>query len=80
MGEFLVQGEADGLDGNVGGAGGLQEGSEDAGWNVTTTSDGNHEMRLEVIKDLLPSLLTKFVDLVIGYVESLHHPGNVFVW
>jgi len=29
MGELLVQGEADGLDGNIGGAGGLQERSAD---------------------------------------------------
>lgn len=61
--ELLVQGQANGLDGDVGGAGLLEERSEDAGGNVTTTSDGNHELGLELREQLGSRLLAELVYL-----------------
>ena len=50
-GQGLVEGQADGLDGDVGLAGLLEERAEDAGRDVTATADGNHELGLEVRED-----------------------------
>jgi hypothetical protein len=61
--ELLVERETDGLDRNVCGTGLLEEGSEDSGWDVTTTANGDHELRLEVLEDTHGSLLTELVHL-----------------
>lgn len=61
--ELLVQGQTNGLDGDVGRAGLLEERSEDAGGNVTTTSDSNHELGLEIGEQLGGGLLAELVYL-----------------
>lgn len=48
----LVQRQTDGLDGDVGAAGFLEEGPQDARGHVAPAADGNHEMRLEVVEDV----------------------------
>ena len=50
--ERLVEGQTNGLDRDVGRAGLLQKRAQDTGGNVTTTADGDHELRLEVIEQL----------------------------
>lgn len=61
--ELLVQGQANSLDGNVGRAGLLEERSEDTGGNVTTTSDSDHELGLELGQQLGGRLLAELVYL-----------------
>lgn len=65
-GEGLVEGQANGLDGDVGGAGGLQEGPQDTRGHVTTTANGDDEMRLEVLEDVGGGLLAELVNLEKG--------------
>lgn len=80
---MLVEGETDGLDGDVGAAGLLEEGSrvvtlascifgvqgtrgglpQNARRDVASTANGDHEVGLELIEDLLGRLLTELVDL-----------------
>lgn len=62
--QVLVEGETDGLDRNVGVARLAKEGSEDTGWDVTATADGDHKVRLEVVEDLLSRCTAKLVDLI----------------
>lgn len=59
----LVERQTDGLDGDVGRAGLLEEGSKDTSGNIATTADGDHQMRLEVGKQLLSRLLAQLVHL-----------------
>lgn len=61
--ELLVEGEADGLDGDVGGAGLLEERAEDARRDVAATANGNHELGLELVEELLGRLLAQVVHL-----------------
>lgn len=79
--EILVEGETDGLDGDVGVAGALEEGStrsvwstcvgdldipKNAGRDVTTTADSDHQIGVEVLEDLFGRGLAQLVDLLIG--------------
>ena len=61
--EGLVEREADGLDGDVGAAGLLEEGAQDAGGHVAPAADGDHEVGLEVVEDVGGGLLAELVDL-----------------
>jgi hypothetical protein len=85
--ELFVQGETDGLDGDVGAAGLLEEGTagkkvllvflgssfvglftrscvpEDARRDVAAAANGDHEVGLEVIEDLVGRLLAELMDL-----------------
>lgn len=63
LGEGLVEGEADGLDGDVGAVVALEEGAEDAGGDVAAAADGDHEVGLAGGEDLAGGLLAELVDL-----------------
>ena len=63
-GELLVEREADGLDGDVGVAGALEEGAQDTSGNVAAAADGDHELRVEGLEDLGSDLLAELVDLL----------------
>ena len=65
-GELLVEGEADGLDRDVGAAGLLEEGPEDTGRDVAAATNGDHQMGLEVGEDLGSRLLAQLVHLFHG--------------
>lgn len=60
--ELLVEGETDSLDGDVGGAGLLEEGSKDTGGNVATTADSDDQLGLE-LEELDGGLLAQVVHL-----------------
>lgn len=62
-GELLVERQANGLDGNVGHAGLLEEGSQNTRGYIATTADGNHQLRLMVVEYVLSRLLTELMDL-----------------
>lgn len=62
--ERLVQREADGLDGDVGRSGLLEERAQDSRRDVAAAADGDHELRLEVLEDLGSGLLAQLVDLL----------------
>lgn len=69
--EGLVEGEADGLDGDVGAPWLLEEGPQDAGGHVAAAADGDHEVGLEVVEDVGGGLLAELVDLGgVGTQES----------
>lgn len=61
--QLLVERQPDGLDGDVGGSGALEEGAQHARGHVATTADGDHELWVELIEDLWRSFLAKLVDL-----------------
>lgn len=61
--EGLVQRQADGLDGDVGAPGLLEEGAQDARGHVAPAADGDHEVGLEVVEDVGGGLLAEVVDL-----------------
>lgn len=61
--QVLVQRQADSLDGDVGIAGPLEEGSQDARGDVASAADGDHQVRVEFIQDLVARVLAEFVDL-----------------
>lgn len=61
--EGLVERQANSLDRDVGAAGLLEEGSQDAGGHITTAADGDHEVGLEVVEDVRGGLLAELVDL-----------------
>lgn len=63
LAEGLVQGQANGLDGNVGRPGPLEERSQDPGGNVAAAADGNHELGLELAQKTVGRLLAQLVDL-----------------
>lgn len=69
-GEALVEGEADGLDGDVGAAGLLEERAEDARGDVATTADGDHELGLDGLEKLGSSFLAKLVYLLLWVVSG----------
>lgn len=50
---------------------------EDAGRNVASTADSDHEIGLKVIEDLIRSILAEFVDLQSGRV-SVVFPRALF--
>jgi hypothetical protein len=62
--KLLVEGQADGLDGDVGRPGLLEEGPQDARGDVAPAADGDYELWLEVVKDLRRGFLAEFVDLL----------------
>lgn len=62
--ERLVERETDGLDGDVGRAGALKERADDAGRNVATTANGDHELGVEGLEDLRSDLLAHVVHLI----------------
>lgn len=62
--ERLVQREADGLDGDVGGSGLLEERAQDTRRDVAAAADGDHELRLEILEDFGSGLLAQLVDLL----------------
>lgn len=62
-GEGLVEGEADGLDWDVGRAGRFEEGPEDACRHVASAADGDYELGLEVGEDAGGGFLTELVHL-----------------
>jgi hypothetical protein len=80
--EVFVEGEADGLDGDVGGAGLFDEGAsfgvldvgragkekedgpKDTGRDVASATDGDHEVRSEVMEDAFGGGLAQFVYLL----------------
>jgi hypothetical protein len=62
-GKALIQRQANGLDGNVGVAGLLEETTEDTGRYVTTTANGDDQLRLNVLQDLRSRLLAELVHL-----------------
>lgn len=64
IGQGLVEGEADGLDGDVGASWLLEEGAEDASGDVAAAADGDDEVRLEVVQDGRGGLLAQLVDLL----------------
>ena len=66
LGQALVQGQADGLDGDVGAAGLLEERAQDARGHVAAAADGDHQLRLELGQDLRRGLLAQLVHLVFG--------------
>lgn len=63
LGEGLVEGEADGLDRDVGASGLLEEGAQDTGGDVAAAADGDDQMGLEVVENLLRGVLAELVDL-----------------
>lgn len=69
----LVQRETDGLDGDVGVAGLLQEGTEDTGGNVAAAADCDDELGLEGLEDLDGGLLAEVVHLEGEEEHSLAH-------
>lgn len=79
--EGLVERQADGLDGDVGAAGLLEEGAQDAGGHVAPAADGDHEVGLEVVEDVRGGLLAELVDLERGgeYKSEMRILGNVRV-
>lgn len=64
----LVEGKANGLDGDVGRAWLLQERSQNARRYVSTSADGDHQLRLELFENSGSCFLTQFVDLVVGHI------------
>jgi hypothetical protein len=56
------------LDGDVGGPGLLEEGAQDAGGHVAAATNGDHEVGLEFIEDLVSCFLAQLVDLERGCV------------
>ncbi len=64
FGQALIQRQADGLDGNVGAAGLLEERAQDAGGHVAAAADGDHQLRLEVGQDLRRRLLAQLMHLL----------------
>ena len=61
--EGFVEGETNGLDGYVGGAGPFEEGAEDAGGDVAAAADGDHEVWVEGGEGGGGGGLAEFVDL-----------------
>ena len=61
--ERLVERKADGLDGDVGRTGALEERAQDTGGNVATTANGDHELGVEGLEDLRSDLLAQVVHL-----------------
>lgn len=62
--ERLVERETDGLDGDVGRAGALEERAQDTGGNVATTANGDHELGVEGLEDLGSDLPAQVVHLI----------------
>lgn len=63
-GEFFVEGESDGLDGDVGRTRGFEEGAEDAGGDVAAAADGDDEVGFEGGENAGRGVLAEFMDLV----------------
>jgi hypothetical protein len=61
--QCLVQRETDGLDGDVGAAGSLEEGAEDASGHVATAANGNDQVGFALAQDLLGRVLAELVYL-----------------
>ena len=83
-GEGFIEGQADGLDGDVSATRALEEGSKYACRNVATATDSDHEVGFEVIEDLVCRGLAELVhlqaSLVVNYSATsclLVSPGPV---
>lgn len=50
---------------------------ENAGRNITTTTDGNHQVGVEFLEDGIGGLLAQLVHLIVGDVELLDHFGRL---
>jgi len=61
--EGFVEGEADGLDGDVGASWLFEEGAQDAGGDVAAAAYGYDEVRGEVGEDARGGFLAEFMDL-----------------
>lgn len=64
--QLLVERQTDGLDGDVGRSGALEEGAQHTCGDVAAAADGDHELRVELIEDLGRSFLAELVDLAGG--------------
>jgi hypothetical protein len=62
----LVERQTNGLDRDVGRARLLQERSKNARRHISTSTNGDHQLRLELFEDSWSSFLTQFVDLARG--------------
>lgn len=74
--EGLVEGEADGLDRNVGGPRLFEKGAEDAGRDIAATADGDHELGLEFGEQLAGGALAELMDLVSGWRGEIGRGGG----
>jgi hypothetical protein len=50
---------------------------ENAGRDITTTTDGDHQVGVEFLEDSIGRLLAQLVHLVVGDVELLDHFGGL---
>lgn len=55
-------------EGSSGGGGKVPEYS---GWDISSSSDGDHEIRLKLIEDVFGGCLAKFVDLRFDHLASV---------
>lgn len=69
--ELLVQRQPDGLDGDVGVAGALEEGPQDARGDVSAAADGDHQLRVDLLEELGRCLLTELVHLGMGLTHTV---------
>ena len=72
--ELLVEGETNSLDGDVGRAGLLEEGSQDTGGDVATTADSDDQLGLE-LEELDGGLLAQVVHLKVEVVSACGRRG-----
>lgn len=68
LAELLIEGQTDGLDGDVGRAGLLEERAQDARRDVAAAANGNHQLGLEVVEEAFRRLLAQVVHL--GRLET----------
>ena len=80
VGERLVQRQADGLDGDVGAAGLLEERAQDPRGHVAATADGHHQVGLEVGQDLGRDLLAQLVHLFFAALVGWSFIANFGIW
>lgn len=73
--EGLVEGETDGLDGDVGRAGALEERANDTGGDVATTADGDHQLGVECLENGRSDVLAHVVHLLFrrDIVRAIDH-------
>lgn len=74
----LVKREANGLDGDVGRAGLLEEGPQDSSRNITAAADGDHELGLEIGEEPDRRLLAEIVNL--KRAEAASACGSSLFW
>ena len=69
-GQGLVEGKADGLDGDIWRARLLEKRSQNTRRNVAASTDGDHQLRFEFFKNTRGDFLAQFVDLGAGLSVS----------